>query len=217
MRTDGELKRDMEEELKYDPDMDSTNIGVSVRQGVVSMTGSVGSYGQKLQAEAAAKRVNGVMDVANGIQVRLAAADSRPDAEIARELTAQFEVVLPFSFGNVKSVVNNGWVTLEGKLEWNYHRTLAESTALRVKGVLEVINRIALAPHMIPTEVKATIENALKRSAQVDGNRIIVDTHGGQVVLRGNVRSWAERDEVERVAWLAPGVAKVANHITLSY
>ena len=217
MRTDGELKRDMEEELKYDPDMDSTNIGVSVRQGVVSMTGSVGSYGQKLQAEAAAKRVNGVMDVANGIQVRLAAADSRPDAEIARELTAQFEVVLPFSFGNVKSVVNNGWVTLEGKLEWNYHRTLAESTALRVKGVLEVINRIALAPHMIPTEEKATIENALKRSAQVDGNRIIVDTHGGQVVLRGNVRSWAERDEVERVAWLAPGVAKVANHITLSY
>jgi osmotically-inducible protein OsmY len=217
MRTDSEIKRDVEDEVKYDVAVDSTDIGVSVKNGVVALTGYVGSYSQKLQAEADAKRVSGVMAVANDLEVRLASADSRPDPDIARDLVTQLKLELPYSHENIKSVVKNGWVTLEGDLEWNYQRTRAESTALRVKGVLGVSNHIKLAPRVKPTEVKAKIENALKRIAQIDANRITVDANGSEVVLKGTVRSWAERDEAERAAWLAPGVTKVESRITIAY
>jgi osmotically-inducible protein OsmY len=156
MRTDSDVKRDVEDELKYDVSLDSSDIGVSVKNGVVALTGFVKSYSQKLQAEADAKRVSGVLGLANDIEVRVGV-DARPDPEIARDVIAQIKLELPYSHESLKAVVKKGWVTLEGNAEWNYQRTAAEGAALRVNGVLGVSNFIKLAPRVSPMEVKKKI------------------------------------------------------------
>jgi osmotically-inducible protein OsmY len=218
MRADSDIKRDVEEELKWEPNVDATDIAVAVKNGVVTLTGFVRSYAHKLAAERATKRVARVVGLANDIEVRLPGADARPDPEIAREIAAELKLWLPYSAEHIKAVVKNGWVTLEGEVEWNYQRDHAERAVRWIKGVNGVSNLIRLKPRATPspTEIKHKIEEAFRRSALVDANRVTVEASGGEVMLRGTVRSWAERQEAERAAWAAPGVIRVDNRVTVS-
>jgi osmotically-inducible protein OsmY len=216
MRSDIDIKRDVEAELRWNPDIDATDIAVSVKDGVVTLSGFVRSYAQKFEAEQTAKRVNGVRAVANDIEVRLPIFNRRPDPEIARDAVEEIEKNLPYASDHIGVVVRDGWVTLEGSVEWNYQRERAAQVVRRVRGVKGVTNLIELQPRVPPVEIKQKIEQAFRRSAELDANRITVETEGGVVTLRGTVRSWAERQEAERVAWATPGVVRVDNLITIS-
>lgn len=216
MKSDSEIERDVKEELKWNPDLDSTDIGVSVSKGVVTLTGFVKSYFDRVEAETAAKRVAGVVGVANDIEVRLPNFDERPDPEIARDAVSVLRAQLPLSSEHIKVIVKNGEVILEGEVEWQIQKHAAENAVRRIKGVKNVVNTIQLKPSVKPAEVKTRIVDALRRNAEVDANRIQVETHGGEVILKGTVRSWIEREEAERVAWSAPGVTKVEDRIVVS-
>ena len=216
MRSDSDIRRDVEDELRWDPDIDPIDIAVSVNNGVVTLAGFVRSYMQKYQAEADAKRVAGVLAVVNDLEVRLPDVDERPDPDIARDAVERIKSELPYAWDKIRVLVRNGWITLEGEAEWNYQREHAEEAVRRVRGVRGITNNIEVKPRVTPVEIKRKIEEALRRAAEVDASRITVETNGGEVILRGTVRSWAEREQAERAAWWAPGVSKVDNRIIVS-
>ena len=215
MRADSDIQRDVELEIRYDPAIDSHDIGVSVRNRIVTLTGFVRSYSQKWQAERDAKRVSGVRGVANDIEVRLPNLDARPDPEIARDAVQEIHFSLPYSGEKITVTVKAGWVTLEGEVEWQYLRERAERAVRRVRGVKGVTNVITIKPRVATAVVKSQIEDALRRSAETDAKNITVEVQGDKVTLRGQVRSWAERQDAERAAWRAPGVREVQNLITI--
>jgi osmotically-inducible protein OsmY len=216
MKTDREIELDVKDELQWDPDLDATDIAVTVKKGVVTLAGFVKSYADKYEAESAAKRVAGVLGVANDIEVRVPSMHERPDPEIARDAVAAIKGQLPISSENIKVIVKDGWVTLEGTVEWQYQKNTAETAVRRLKGVRGVTNSILLKPRAEPSNIKRKIQEAFKRSAEVDANRIAVEANGSEVILKGTVRSWIEREEAERVAWAAPGVTKVEDRIVVS-
>jgi osmotically-inducible protein OsmY len=216
MKSDSEIERDVREELRWAPDLYAEDIAISVKDGVVTLAGFTRSYTDRLEAEAAAKRVAGVHAVANDIEVRLPEIDQRPDPDIARDAVAALKSQLPISHDKIKVIVKDGWITLEGTAEWQYQKTTAENAVRKIKGVKGVTDVIQLKPAVQPTDIQRRIQEAFKRSAEVDAERITVEAKGSEVILKGTVRSWTEREEAERVAWSAPGVTHVEDRIVVS-
>jgi osmotically-inducible protein OsmY len=213
--SDSEIQRDVVDELKWDPSLADDDIGVTVRDGVVTLAGFVKSYVDKWRAERDVSRVRGVRAIANDLEVKLPSSSERPDPDIARAALDAFKWNVAVPKDRIKLRVERGWVTLEGDVDWYYQREAAERAVRSLTGVKGVTNLITVKAHPTPADVKGKIREALQRGVQFDADRITVEVDGHKAILRGTVRSYAEMRDAERAALNAPGITEVENRLTV--
>lgn len=216
MKTDRQLQQDVEAELAWEPSVDAAHIGVAANDGVVTLTGHVPTYAEKVAAERAARRVKGVRAIAQEIEVRYASAAKTSDDEIAGRITQllSWDVFVPHD--RIQAKVEKGWVTLTGTVDWQYQKAAAEKDVAKISGVRGVTDMIVVTPAVATTDVRRKIEEAFERNADFEASRITVEADGSKVILGGKVRAWYERSLAEQAAWAAPGVTQIEDRIALA-
>lgn len=214
MKSDSEINTDVDAELRWSPEIDETDIATKVKKGVVTLAGFVHTYHEKHRAQEIVKQVAGVTGIANDIEVRLGAG-TLTDPEIAREAVETLKRESSWEAGAIRPVVKKGHVTLEGTVAWQYQRERAASAVAKINGVTGVTNDIRLRPRVSTSDIKHEIEDAFRRNAVIDASLVKVDASGSEVILRGEVRSWAEHDQAQASAWSAPGVTHVKNELSI--
>jgi osmotically-inducible protein OsmY len=214
MKTDLDLQKDLAAELKWEPRLEEDEIGIAVKDGVVTLTGSVPDYAQRRIAAKAAERVAGVRAVAQELTVKVPDAFRRTDTELAHQVVnaLSWDIEVP---GTVKAKVEDGWLTLDGEVEWAYQRNAAERAVRYLTGIKGVSNAVTIKPHASPSDVAQRIKAALHRTAEAESKKVQVTATNGKVTLTGTVRSWPERAEVERAAWSASGVTAVDDRLAV--
>jgi osmotically-inducible protein OsmY len=215
MIDDKKLQQDILDELDWDPSVHAAHIGVAVHNGIATLTGHVGSYLEKQHAEVAASRVKGVKAIAQEIEVKLPFSAERSDEDIAANVLNRFSWLSSFPADRVKISVEKGVVTLSGDVDWYYQKEAAARTVHEVRGVRSVIDNITIKPSVRPGDVKQRVEQALKRSAEVEASQIEVSAANTVITLKGRVHSWHERRTAEQAAWSAPGVTRVQDELSV--
>ncbi len=218
MKSDSQLQQDVLAELRWDPSISEEEIGVAVKEGVVTLTGFVGSYAQKYAADRVARSVSGVRAVAEDLKIRLPGDSTRSDTDLAHAAVNALKWDIRVPNDKIKATVENGWIDLRGDVEWQFQKSAAETAVRNLTGVKGVANMIVVKPKKVSAyEVSNKIKDSLRRNAELEADRITVEAKDGTVVLRGTVRSFAEREEAEGAAWRAPGVTKVEDGLTVAF
>jgi osmotically-inducible protein OsmY len=212
---DKTLRQFIIDELDFEPSIDAANIGVAVEKGVVTLTGHVANYVEKLAAERAVKRVKGVKAIAQEIEVRFSNQPKRSDDEIAQRALDILTWSVQVPADSIQVKVEKGWITLTGAVEWQYQKQAAESAVRHLSGILGVSNMIGIEPHVAAADVHRKIMDSLKRNAEVEADSIRVVVDNGKVILEGKVKAWYERNLAERAAWSAPGVKAVEDRLSI--
>lgn len=217
MKTDSQLQQDVSAELSWEPSVNAAQIGVAVKDGVVTLSGHVDSFGEKWHAESAAQAVSGVRALAVEIDVKLPGSSTRNDTDIARTAENVLACMSQLPHDAVKVKVEGGWITLSGEVDWQFQRQSATAAVRYLMGTTGVSDQIVIKPHASATVVRADIESALRRSARGGTHKISVDVTGGEVTLDGTVNSWAERESARHAAWGTPGVRSVVDHLHVAF